>query len=136
MKKVILPGLLAGLTMLVISMLLTQVNNIILPDLQTEYTNPALFRPWSDPLMSLIFVEPFIVGLILAWLWHQTKCLIKSPGLQKGLKFGLIYGVIGMPGMIMSYSSFPISLTMTLSWTVSGFIQVIGAGLVLAKLNK
>ncbi|MGZ5244555.1 MAG: hypothetical protein ACXWW0_11635, partial [Bacteroidia bacterium] len=73
MKKIILPGLLAGIVMLAVSLIFSWAMNFIAPGLQDEYRNPELFRPWSDPLMMLIFVHPFIVGIILAWVWDFVK---------------------------------------------------------------
>ncbi|MCX6817525.1 MAG: hypothetical protein NTU57_01580 [Candidatus Aenigmarchaeota archaeon] len=109
----------------------------LFPSLAAEYNNPALFRPWSDPLMSLYFVEPFVLGVIMAWFWNMAKGLIKeTDAIKKGVYFGLGYWVITIPGMIMSYSSFPISLLMTVSWSLSIFVQVICAGILFAKLNS
>lgn len=137
MKKVILPGLLAGLVMAVISVLVGLLLDVLMPSLKGEYQNPNLFRAWSDPLMQLMYVQPFILGIILAWLWDRAKSLfLANSACAKGFQFGVIYWVLTIPGMFISYTSFPISLSMTLSWTISIFVQAIFAGWVLAKLNK
>lgn len=136
MKKIIIPGLIAGVVMLVVGMGFGFALEALFPNLAAEYNNPALFRPWSDPLMSVYFVEPFVLGVILAWFWSMTKGLIKQKdAIKKGVYFGLGYWVITIPGMIMSYSSFPISLLMTVGWSLSIFIQAICAGILFAKLN-
>lgn len=131
MKKIIVPGFLAGAAMLAASLVLNPVFAAILPELQMEYQNPALFRPWSDPLMSLIFVHPFVVGVILAWVWDKTKKIVKT-----GVMFGIIYWIVALPGMLISYSSFLVSLIMVLSWSLSGLLQALTAGIILAKINK
>lgn len=137
MKKVILPGLLTGLVMLIIGYLLSQLFSALWPSLQMEYQNVSLFRPWSDPLMSLMFVQPFIIGLILALFWQNIKSAFANmPNCNKGLCFGFGYWLIALPGMVMSYGSFPISLSMVLSWTFSILIQALVAGWLLTKLNK
>ena len=70
--KTISIGLLAGAVMLIAGMLLGQVLHFLLPDLKSEYENPNLFRPWSDPIMLLYFLVPYINGIIFAWLWSLT----------------------------------------------------------------
>ena len=138
MKKVFLPGLVAGIAMLAVSMLVNQFVNMFVPSVAAEYVNSALFRPWSDPLMSLIFVHPFLLGFILAWVWNKVKPLFVSGSVwQKGTRFGLVVWLVAsIPGMFISYSSFPVSLSMISSWLISGLISVIVAGWIFAKMNK
>ena len=136
MKRFI-SSLAVGAIMLVIGMLIGQLFQIIIPSLKSEYMNPGLFRPWSDPLMLLMYAEPFVIGFILVWLWDKTNTLFKGDtSLEKGLKFGFAYWIITIPGMIMSYSSFPVSLQLVVSWSVSGLIQTLCAGIYLSKVLK
>jgi hypothetical protein len=137
MKKVILVGLLAGLVMFVIGFGLEFGINAMLPSLKAQYENPNLFRSWSDPLMSLIFIEPFILGIILALIYNKIKDSIKSETLvKKGIYFGLFYWLLAIPGMIMSYSSFPISFLMVSVWTVNILIQSVFAGMIFSKMIR
>jgi len=132
MKKIIVPGLAAGLLMLLVSLLLTPILYLVFPGLPAEYQTPGLFRPWSDPLMSLIFVHPILLGLILAWVWDQVKSAVGN-----GLKFGVgVWLIASVPGMFISYSSFYLSLAMITSWTLLALVQLIFAGMVYARLNK
>jgi len=136
MKKILGLGLLVGLINLILGLALSQFSYFVWPSLNAEYQNPALFRSWSDPLMSIYFVCPFLVGLILAWLWEKTKGLFKGSYFRRGFSFGLIYWLISIPGMVISYSSFPISIAMVFSWTLSGLIQYLVGGFILAKGNR
>lgn len=138
MKKVFLPGLVAGIAMLIVSMLVNQFVNMFVPSVAAEYVNPALFRPWSDPLMSLFFLHPFVLGFILAWVWNKVKTLFIAGSVwQKGARFGLVVWLVAsIPGMLISYSSFPVSLAMISSWLISGLISVVVAGCIFAKMNK
>lgn len=136
MKKTII-GLVVGAIMLLVNMLTGLVFNTIFPSLKMEYENPNLFRPWSDPLMSIMFIQPLLVGVILAWIWDLTKGIIKGNALmEKGLTFGFIYWIITIPGMIISYSSFPISLVMVVSWSTSLFVQSLLAGVLFSRMIK
>lgn len=130
MKKIILSGLAAGFAMLATSLILGVVWNKIFPGLQAEYANANLFRPWSDPLMSFMFVQPILVGFLLAWIWDKIKL---SP--ITGLKFGLTYWIVTLPGLLMSYSCFPISGIMISTWVFSMLAQSLVAGLVYGKMN-
>ncbi len=137
MKQVLLPGLLVGLVMVAISLILNALTGVLLPSLMAEYEASGIFRSWSDPLMSLIFIEPFVLGIILAWVWNKTKfyfqvCKCHRPWIL----FGLGYWALTIPGMIMSYSSFPISLVMTLSWSFTILLQALASAFLLSKMNK
>jgi len=134
-KKVVVPGLIAGVLMLLAGLVLSRVFGIISPSINAEYLNPALFRPWSDPIMSLYFLYPFILGIILAWYWDMTKHLVKGKtAFEKAYKFGLVYWLIaGLPGMFITYSSFQVSLAMVLAWSISGLVNAVIAGFVFAK---
>jgi len=137
MKKIILFGLLAGLIMLAAGMLLSTVFHILAPTLKEEYENVNLFRPWDDPLMLLMFVQPFVTGIILAWVWQKTKGLFVGTNvLKSGLCFGLIYWITTLPGMIISYGTFPLSMLMVASWIAGNLISAIFAGMLLSKTIK
>jgi hypothetical protein len=145
MKKIILPGLLVGVANFIASMLVSQIFRVIFPSVNAEYTNPNLFRAYSDPLMLLFFVYPFLLGIILAWFWNKTKTLFVSPeaGSRPGgstraaIKFALTYFVVStIPGMFVTYSSMPYSFLIVLSWLVEGLLNGLIAGIILAKLNK
>ena len=138
MKKIVVSGLVAGVADLIIgTLLLSKIFEIIFPGLSAEYETSGLFRPWSDPLMSLVFIYPFVLGLIIAFVWDKTKKLVSGKDyIEKGLRFGCIYWLItGIPGMLMSYSSFPVSFTMILSWSLTGLVDAVLAGVISAKLN-
>lgn len=137
MRHILFPGLLAGLIMVAISLILNTLTGFFLPSLMAEYETSGIFRPWSDPLMSLMFVEPFVLGIILAWVWNKTKpCFQVCKCHRPWILFGLGYWTLTIPGMIMSYSSFPISLTMTLSWSFTILLQALASAFLLSKMNK
>jgi len=139
MKKIFIPGIVAGIAMLIIGMGLSYLFNAILPQLSAEYenTSAALFRAWEDPLMSLYFIYPILTGLVLAWAWNRIKDHLKGDLAKKAVNFGLGYFLVAtIPGMLVTYASFQISLLMVLSWTISSLVNAVVASLILAKLNK
>ena len=137
MKKIFVPGVAAGLAMLVVTTVLGIVLGILFPSVQAEYQNIDLFRPWSDPLMSLMFAAPVVSGLILAWIWNAVKGGIKGDnGRKKWVYFGMAYWAVTIPGMVMSWGTFDISLLMVATWTVSNLAQALTGAWVLSKMNK
>jgi hypothetical protein len=136
MKKIILPGIVTGVAMLVAGMAVSFLFMII-PAVAGDYANANLMRSWSDPLMSLFFLYPFVLGFAFAWVWNKTKNLFKGNVVKRGFRFAVAYLIIAtIPGMLISYSSFPTSFWTMLSWTVSGFADAFVAGIILAKMNK
>ncbi len=137
MKKIIMSGLLAGIAMLIIGLAAGYGMMAVFPRLTAEYANTALFRPWDDPLMSLYFLHPFVLGFILAWVWSVVKGVIGgATPTARGVRFGLAYCVVVIPGLLISYASFPLSLLMVVSWAVGVLLQALAAGLVFAWVNR
>lgn len=136
MKKVFWSGLAAGVAMVVLNVLLNPLFNLIFPHLKFAYMNPA-FRPWDDPTMMLFFLYPIALGFGLAYVWDKTKQLFGGDSCRNGLKFGLVYFLVGgIPAFLINFSSFNLPFTMILSWTIMGLLDGLVAGVVLAKVNK
>lgn len=135
MSKFILRGILAGIIMLILSTLYSFAVEAIFPFIGTEYGNTNIYRAFSDPLMNLFWLYPFVLGIALSWFWDRIKSLLKvaNPYI-KGLNFGLEYWVVAtVPGMLITFASFKVSLFMILIWSISGLIQAIAAGMIFAK---
>lgn len=137
MKKVVVPGIVAAFGMIAVAMVAGYLLNAMFPSVKTEYENTNLFRPWDDPLMYLYFIEPFILSIGFAWVWEKVKILFQGSIIRKSLYFALIYWLVSaIPGMLMSVSSFKISLLMTLTWTISSFLQAWIASMIIVRMNK
>ncbi len=125
-------ALIAGFANLVLGLVLNMGIGLIIPGVTQEYQNTAIFRPWNDPLMMLYFAYPFILGFVLIHLWNSVKeNAKKSP-----FEFAKLYFVIAtIPGMFITFSSFQLSLTMILLWTITGFLQAFVAGYIFSKVK-
>jgi len=134
--KTFLTGIITGAIMLFTNMIIGMGFHILFPGIQHEYENQQLFRPWSDPMMSLMYLHPFLVGVILAWIWGHIKELIPGTFIGKGLRFGLVYWLISVPGMLISYATFPVSLTLIFSWTIGILGQALIAGIVFSRFLR
>lgn len=137
MRRVILKrGLIAGIAALVVGFGLNWLAGIVFPSITQEYQNTAIFRPWTDPLMMIYFAYPFILGIVLAYLWSVLQKQLSGDSTNKAFQFAKLYFVIAtIPGMFISYTSFQVSFLMILSWTASGFLQAFVAGLVFTRIK-
>ena len=135
LNKIFIGGI-SGMVMLIISILLSKFSEIIFPSLRIEYENTYLFRPWSDPLMSVYYLVPFLIGIILVWIWDSIHEIIEGSRIARGVRFGLGYWITTLPGMLMSYVSFPLSFIMVISWTITTLFQALAAGLLFTAFLK
>lgn len=124
MKKIFVPGLIAGVLMLIVGMAFNQAINWIFPSIGEEYQNVQIFRPWSDPLMQLYFLYPFVLGVVLSYAWHRLHSVFPGKGNKKVQNFAIFYWIVAaVPGMFITLSSFQVSFMMILSWSLVGLLQ-------------
>lgn len=122
-------ALFSGILLLIVGFGINWLSGVLFPALSLEYQNPAMFRPWSDPLMMVYFGYPFILGAVSSYLWDVVKP-------KTAFEFAKLYFIIAtIPGMFITYTSFQISLLMVLMWAVTGFIQIYVAGLVNSRVK-
>ena len=133
-KKIIFSGLVAGILLLLLSVIGLYSTVWLFPSLAVQYFDPA-FDSQSQRAI-LYFIHPFIAGLVLAWFWNRCKGFLKGPFLGRGIEFGVLYWLVAVfPMMWLIYSSINVSLALVGSWLVFGLLQGIAAGLVLEKMN-
>jgi hypothetical protein len=133
-KKIIFPGLVAGLVLLLLSVIGLYGTVWLFPTLAVQYFSPPFDR--QSERAVLYFAHPFVVGLALAWFWDRCKSLFKGSFLGRGIEFGLLYWLVAVfPMMWLIYSTIDVSLTLVGSWLVFGLLQGIAAGLLFEKMN-
>ncbi len=134
LKKIILPGLAAGLVLLLLCVIGLYATVWLFPTLAIQYFAPT-FDSQSERAV-LYFVHPFVMGLALAWFWNLCKHLFKGAYLRRGIEFGLLYWLVAIfPMMWLIYSTIDVSLNLVGSWLIFGLLQGIAAGLVFEKMN-
>lgn len=130
-------GLIAGFVILILGMGLNFALQLFVPVLAKEYQNIGLFRPWSDPLMTVYFAYPFILGIVLSYFWNIMGKHFAGDTITKAFQFAKLYFIIAtIPGMFISYTCFQISLLMIVNWALTGFLEAFVAGLIFAKIKK
>lgn len=134
MKKIIISGLIAGVILLVLSILGLYLTMWLFPDIAMQYFNPA-FNDQSSRYM-IYYIHPFIIALALSWFWNRFKGILTGSFFTRGIEFGLIYVLIAtFPSMWLIYSAISVSLSMVATWFVFGLLQGIISGLVFEKIN-
>ena len=134
MKKIIIPGLVAGVVLLILSLLGLYLTIWLFPDLAMQYFQPT-FNEQSSRIM-LYFIHPFIIGMALSWFWNRVKSILTGSFITRGLEFAVIYALIAtLPAMWLVFSSVTVSLPMVATWFLFGLLQAITAGLVCEKMN-
>jgi len=135
-RKIVFPGLLSGLAILLITLGHIAIVKYAFPSVAQEYLNIAFFRSTDSPLMVLFYARPFILGIILAWIWNNTKSLFQTTSWHRGLNFSLYYWIAAtIPAMTLNYSIMQFSLTMIITWIITGFLNALVAGQIFAKTN-
>jgi len=134
MKKVFIAGLVAGVVLLILSVLGLYTTIWLFPNLAMQYFDPA-FDTQSSRVM-IYFIHPFVISMALSWFWNRTKGVLTGSFLTRGIEFGLIYALVAIvPMMWLIYSAMSISLTMVSTWFVLGLLQGVIAGLIFEKMN-
>jgi len=134
MKKTILSGLLAGVVLLILSILALYATIWLFPALAAQYYDPA-FENQAGRYM-IYYAHPFVIALALSWFWNRFKGVLTGGFLTKGIEFGVVYALIAIfPVMWLIYSAMSVSLAMVATWWLFGLLQGVIAGLVFEKLN-
>lgn len=130
------PGLMAGLVMLLVSLVASVALHAIFPQIAQEY-GTQMFRSWTDPLMLIFFLHPFILGLIISWIWDKTSLVMKGDDLTKAVNFTFAYMLVAqVPGMFITFTSMNVSLLMIMGWVLTGLLQVLFGSILISKMNK
>lgn len=134
MKKIIISGLIAGVVLLILSILGLFITIWLFPTIASQYFDPA-FDMQSSRVM-IYYIHPFIISLALSWFWQRFKSALTGSFITRGIEFGFIYMLVAiLPMMWMIYSAMSISFEMVATWFVFGWLQGVIAGLIFEKMN-
>ena len=134
MKKILIPGILTGIFLLISSFIALFLTIKLFPSLAWEYFGPTFNTDGSRDI--LFYIHPFLLGLALAWFWNRVKEIFTGNSIAKALEFSLIYAAIAtIPTMWITFSAINISMEMVLTWILYGLFQALVAGLILSRLN-
>ncbi len=130
MNKSIPTILLAGVSVLIVSLALLYGLIYLAPALMEEYYNPV-FRSSSFKTDWLFYVHPFVLSAALYWFWGKGTW--QGSSLSKAITAGVTYGVVAMvPVLFLTFSAIDISALMVITWFVYGVAQAVIACYVFA----
>jgi hypothetical protein len=130
------PGLFAGIIMLLVMLIVMNGLVIIFPQIEQEYST-HVYRNCDDILFLLLFLHPFLLGLIISWTWNLTSIIMKGDELTKVVNFTFAYIMIAqIPGLFLMYSFMNVSLLMIMSWLMNGLLQVLCGSFVISKMTR
>jgi hypothetical protein len=136
MKRTVLV-LLTSLAMIAATFLIGLFFNAIFPQLQQEYANEHIYRSMNDPLMYAFFIQPFFLSAALIWCWEKIKGMFSGKIFTDAIRISTLYFFIAViPGMLMTLSSFKVSVLAVLAWTISSLLQVFVAAVIFVRFNK
>jgi len=134
MKKVLISGIIVGVTLFLVSYGGLFVAIRLFPHFFEEYIS-VMFN--SDGSRDFYFyTHVFVIGFALTLFWKRFKVLFKGPSIIRGLEFGGTYALVSLlPIFWLSYSTLDITFKMVASWFIYGLIQATVAGVILSKTN-
>ena len=91
MNLMIKRALLAGTFNLILGFVLNWFIGLIFPSITQEYMTSSLFRPWTDPLMTVYFLYPYLLGFSMAYFWPIIEKNLKGKDVLS--KDGLLMGI-------------------------------------------
>lgn len=134
MKKVLFSGIIAGISLFIISYGGLFLAIKFVPELFVVYNNPLFNSDGSRDV--LFYLHAFIISFALSWFWERFKSLFSGNFLLRGIEFGFVYAIVALlPVMWITFSSLDITIVMVLSWFFYGFLQAVVAGIIFAKIN-
>lgn len=134
MKKIIIPGIIAGFALLIFSVGGLYATIWLFPGLAMEYFDPA-FDMQSSRVM-IYYLHPFVIAMALSFFWGRFKTVLTGSFLTRGIEFGLIYSMVAVfPMMWLIYGAMSVSIEMLATWFILAVLQGLVAGLIFEKLN-
>jgi len=134
MRKIIIAGLVAGIVLLLLSVLGLYMTIWFFPCLAVQYFDPAFDT--GEGRIMLYYLHPFVISMALSWFWSRFKGVLMGSFLTRGIEFGLIYVLVAtLPMMLLIYSAMNVSLAIVVTWFALALLQGVIAGLIFEKMN-
>lgn len=133
-SKILVPGIIAGIVVLVVSMALSYFFQAIF---NYNVLELAGMRSINDPTMALFFVFPWVIGFAMAILYNYTKDSFKGTTKQKGISLGLLGWIVyAIPSAFIVFSSMNYPIGFTVNSIIGPLAYMIAAGITITRLSK
>lgn len=112
----------AGGAMLATSFLFNFIQRALAPSVEKEYTQQGtIFRSYGDARMTYMLFHPFVSSAVL----HALRSLIPMTRLSNDQVALVAWAVGPLPGVLIDYSCFRISLKLAISWWCISALQLL-----------
>ena len=134
MKKIIIPGLVAGFALLVLSVAGLYATIWLFPNIAAQYFDPAFDMQSSR--VFIYYLHPFVIAMALSFFWSRFKAVLTGSFVTRGIEFGLTYAMIAVfPMMWLIFGAMSVSIEILATWFILAVLQGLIAGLIFEKLN-
>ena len=96
------------------------------PDLWRSKESMEEFMPWMTGVQ-------FLFATILCFIYTRHH---ESKGLEEGVRFGTMFGLLFAIMAFGPYVWLPISMTLAIAWAATTFVQVLLLGIIFSAIYK
>jgi hypothetical protein len=131
-KKIMISGIISGIVILVVSTITSSFFQAVFSYNVLELDG---MRQINDPIMTLFFVFPWVIGFAMAILYDYTKACFKGKTIQKTTRLGLLsWAMYGIPSTFIVFSSMNYPIGFTINSLVGSLIYLlIGASVIVTN---
>ena len=124
-------SLVAGFTMFLVGSVFFFLVPVLFPDIEEQYKNIALFRPWPGWTSTYMKFHPFLYGPVFAAVFLTLRKGSKFPtGIRGGFLYGAgVFSVGSLPVFVLAFASFQVSLDIIGQWILQNLCQYLAAGI-------
>lgn len=99
----------------------------------TYEATQSLWRNPEDCIYSFMITGQILLPLILGFVFLRNY---ENKGIMEGARFGFLMGLIFVPHHLIMYAVAPYPLSLTISWIIGGFFEMICIGCILALVYR
>lgn len=91
----------------------------------------ALWRSKEEMVCSAMILAQLFFPIMAALIFVKGY---ENKGLGEGVRFGILLGLLFVPFHLAFYAVMPIPVELLIAWIVAGFVEMIGMGVIFAKV--
>lgn len=122
--------LVAGITLFAVGALFHFAVPVVAPNIEPQFGNAALFRPWPEWTSTYMSIHPFGFAVVFTAVFLLLRARGGVAGnWQGGLEYGLGLFLVGsLPVYLLAFASFQVSSEVIVSWVLQSACQYSVAG--------
>ena len=133
--RLVVGSILCGAVLFAVGIAFHFLGPLVAPQLESEYRNEAIFRPWGGWTRAYMLAHPWLYGALFSSIFLGFRAVVGSDnlgGMRDGLLYGLaVFAVGSLPVYALNFASFQVSAGVVVSWVLQSLCQYSLAGLAL-----